>query len=213
MRRPAVDGLDRRPARQLEVGARVARLDERVPRPRGRRPSRPARAAEHVGHDPDDRRQFRDPQDERDAPRRPRRRPALTSDQARRAGRAGPARSPSAPSSRLECQERRGRRRRRCRRPPRPRPGRGRAARSAAGDRCRIASRTSASIQAAIAIASAIPGRPSGPTRTTARRAVDDDRDDRGGDRRDRVLPGVERPGEDGDQGVRGQARRGRRPA
>ena len=57
-----------------------------------------------------------------------------------------------------------------------------------------------------MAIASAMPGRPNGPTSDDRQRAVDDHRADRGEDRRDRVLPGVERPGQHGDQRVGGQA-------
>ena len=70
------------------------------------------------------------------------------------------------------------------------------------------ASRTSsddASTHAAIAIASPMPGSPSGPTQDDRQGRVDDDRDDRRGDRRPRVLLGVEGAGQHGDQRVRGQ--------
>ena len=73
-------------------------------------------------------------------------------------------------------------------------------------DRFSNSSRTIVSIQAAVAIARPRPGRPSSPTRTAARRRVDQHRQDGRGDRRARVLPGVERPRQNGDQGMRGQA-------
>ena len=46
-RRPAVDGLDARPARELEVGAAGVRLDERVPGGRGRASAPRPAAARH----------------------------------------------------------------------------------------------------------------------------------------------------------------------
>ncbi len=46
------------------------------------------------------------------------------------------------------------------------------------------------------------PAARAGPTSTIAKAGVDDDREDRGDDRGDGVLPGVERAGEDGDQRV-----------
>ncbi len=56
-----------------------------------------------------------------------------------------------------------------------------------------------------MAMASAIPGSPKWTDQDDGQRAVDDDRPDRGPDRSDRVLAGIERPGEDGDHRVRRQ--------
>ena len=58
-----------------------------------------------------------------------------------------------------------------------------------------------------------MPGSPSGPTRTTARVVFTTTARTAGDDRGERVLPGVERPGQDGDQRVGGEPDAGRRAA
>ena len=67
-------------------------------------------------------------------------------------------------------------------------------------------SRSVASSQAAMAMARAMPGRPERPDQDDGEGRVDDDGQDRREDRRQRVLAGVERAGQDGDQGVRDEA-------
>ena len=165
---------------------------------------------EHVGHDPDDRRQFRRIRKATDdAARRPRSegstpttdQPDHACDRARpgsgRRATAKPAPSTTAASDPATTLPTIG---------LEPDDAGPAGARGPAAGRCRIASRRIASIQAAIAIARREAGQPERPDEddrracmftTTATIAA--------ATGVARVLPGVERPGQDGDQGVRGE--------
>ena len=200
LRRPAVDRLDPGPRAHLEVRARIAALDERVP-PAGVDGRHDlARAADHVGHDPDDRRQFRDPQGERepgvDQAEGEARRATTSTDEEQAPGRR--------PEGRLDGTEGGDR--------DRPRDG-------AADDRLDADPAQTAKLEMREPAiedreqgdrldprrdrdGERDPGQPERADEDDRERAVDRDRGDRRGDRRHGVLAGIERPGEDRDQGV-----------
>ena len=116
---------------------------------------------------------------------------------------AGPGASARSRRRRGDGRDRPGEGRRERR--PRADPGDGRRARASAPRRRRSTNSAPASSHAAMAIARAMPGSPSGPTRTTARGVLTTTARIGGDDRRQRVLPGIERPGQDGDEGMRGE--------